>query len=284
MELRYGDLRIVNALARARLVASLAVHGQRSPVLVVADGADRFVLIDGYARVAGLGELGRDLVEAVLLDLSEPEALVLAHRLEAKRRRSALEEGWLVAELLERHGLSQRAIASRLQRSVSWVCRRLGLVRVLPEAIQRAVKRGVIPPHAAMKFLAPLARANRAQCETLVAALGNTAITDRQVERLYHGWKRADEPARERIMDKPWLFLQAEEASRAPPVVAEHDPAFPLIGDLDGIAALARRAKRRVRDGLLHELDDRRRALVMRSGQEASRAYEDLTAVLTQQT
>jgi ParB family chromosome partitioning protein len=246
---------------------------------VVADG-ERFVLVDGYTRVEALRELGRDLVEAVLLDVPEAEALILAHRLEAKRRRSALEEGWLIAELTAHHGLGQRAIATRLQRSVSWVSRRLSLVKVLPESVQGAVKRGLLPPHAAMKFLAPLARANKAQCEELVAALGNEVATDRQMERIYLGWKRADGPTRERIVQQPRLYLQAEGACRAQPVVPEGDPAFPLIGDLDAIAGLARRAKRRVGEGLMHELDEPRKTLVMRSQQAARLAFDNLSDLL----
>lgn len=283
--LRYSSLRVANALRRAQLVASLAAHGQQSPVLVVvSEGAERYVLIDGYARVEGLRELGRDLVAAAVLDVPETDALIVAHRLEAKRRRSALEEGWLLAELVDNHEMNQRTLAKRMQRSVSWVCRRLSLVKILPLSVQVAVQRGLVPPHAAMKHLVPLARANKTQCEELVHALGDRAVADREVERLYHGWKRADGPARERIVQQPRLFLQAEEASRSKPAVPGGDPASPLIRDLDGITALARRVRRRVDEGLLDELDQRRRKLVMRSRRKASDVFESLNKLMTNRT
>lgn len=284
LDLRYAGLRIVTAKDRARLVASLAEHGQRSAVLVVPAGEHRYVLVDGYARVEALGELGRDVVEAVVLDVPEPEAIMLAWRLESRRRRSALEEGWMIAELIRRHGLDQRRVAERLQRSVSWVSRRLALVRELPGRAQEAVKRGSMPAQAAMKYLVPLSRAKRDHCEQLVTALGDTPpVTVREVERLYLGWKRADEATRERIVHQPRLYLQAEAALEPEPAVPDGDPAALLLGDLEGIAGLSRRARRRLREGVLHELDARRRDLITRSSQESRLAFEGLTELLTEE-
>ncbi len=280
LELRYEALRIADASRQARLVASLAQHGQQSPVMVVAHGEDRFVLIDGYARVCALRQLGRDVVLVMALDTGEGEALILAHRLQSGRRTSALEEGWLITELLERHGLVRRTVAQRLQRSVSWVCRRLALVSALPEAVQTAVKQGLVPAYGAAKYLVPLARANAEHCGRLVAGLGKTPVSARQLERLYLGWRRADEQARRRIVDDPWLFLKAEEASRPEPAVPDGDPAAPLLGALDGIAGLCRQARRRIREGVLAELDGSRRRLVDRSAKEATLAFESLTQQL----
>lgn len=48
--------------------------------MVTPDG-DRYILLDGYARVRALRALGRDEVDALLLALPEAEALVLSHRL-----------------------------------------------------------------------------------------------------------------------------------------------------------------------------------------------------------
>lgn len=275
LELRYAALRILDAGRRGRLLTSLAIHGQQSPVLVVPAGAPPYVLIDGYARVEALRELGRDLVHAVLLDVGEPEALILAHRLAAKRRYSALEEGWLLVTLLE-HGLNQTTVATRLQRSVSWVSRRLALVKALPLSAEMAIRQGIMPAQAAMKYLVPLARAKHEHCERLVAGLDGRPLTVREMERLYLGWKRADDDGRERIVEQPWLYLRAEAASRPEPAVPPGDPAGPLLTDLDGLTSLSRRGRRRVREGLVDELDGRRRALVAGALTEARLACASL--------
>jgi len=282
LELRYADLRIDDAGRRAELVAKIALHGQQGAVLVIREG-ERYVLIDGYARVSALQELGRDLVEAVVLEVPEAEALVLAHRLEAKRPRSALEEGWLIAELIERHGLDQPAVASRLRRTQGWVSRRLGLVRALPESVQGAVRVGVVPAHAAAKYLVPMARAMRTHCEQLVDALGRDRITDREVGRLYTLWKAADAEHRLQIVTRPRLALKAAAAIQPAPPVPDGDPAAPLLADLDGIAGIARRARRRLDEGVLHELDARRRGLVTRSGTVATLAVQALVELLQEE-
>ncbi len=151
--LKYASLRVIDPGRVARLVGALSREDQRSPVLVVGDG----VLVDGYHRVEALRELGRDLVAAVRLEVSEPEALVLAWRLETGRRRNALEEGWLLAELIETHGRSQTTLATDLRRTRSWVSQRLGLVRSGRDEV--AVADG---PHRSGRVQSPCLRPERA--------------------------------------------------------------------------------------------------------------------------
>jgi ParB-like chromosome segregation protein Spo0J len=214
--LRYVGLRIRDAGAEARLAALMAEAGQTSPVIVVHDADGRPVLLDGYRRVRALGQLGNDTVIAIGLGLSEADGLVYCHRQETSRRRSVVEEGWLVRELLGQ-GPTLRAIGVALGRTASWVSRRMALVSALPESVEEAVRSGWVPPHAAMKSLVPLARANRPQCEQLVRALGKERVTTREMAQLYAAWRAGDDEVRERIASAPRLFLRAVEASAPEP-------------------------------------------------------------------
>jgi ParB/RepB/Spo0J family partition protein len=174
LELRYAPLRIRDAARAARMRASLAAHGQQSPVSVIAHGADdakHFVLIDGYLRVLAARLLAQDVIEAMVLPLAEADALIMAHRLEEIGRRSALEDGWLLEDLIQRHGLSQQELSKRLSRSHSSVSRRLSLVYLLPELAQSAVRDGFVPAQAAMKYLVPLSRDKREGCARIVQHL-----------------------------------------------------------------------------------------------------------------
>ncbi|MDI7269413.1 MAG: ParB N-terminal domain-containing protein [Myxococcota bacterium] len=238
--LRYKALRVMDPGRVSRLAASLSREGQRSPVLVVAGG----VLVDGYHRVAALEDLGRDVVNAVELPVCEAEALVLAWRLETGRRKTALEEGWLLAELAEVHGRSVSELAAEMRRAKSWVSERLGLVQRLPESVQEAVRQAKVPANAAMKSLVPMARANRSACERLVQALDGP-VTVRQVERLYAAWRKADDEGKERIVAQPMLLLKAEEATAAVPMDTEER----LARDFEAVAGLCRRARRQVQEG-----------------------------------
>jgi ParB-like nuclease domain len=241
LELRHRDLRIHDGEQRRRMIGSVAEIGQQVPVIVVRD-AERYVLIDGYLRVEALRRLHRDTVLATAWSLSEVEALV-HHRHLAVARRTAIEDAWLLGRLRD-SGLSLDEQARRLCRSKSWVSRRLGLLDALAATAQERVRAGTVPPHAAMKYLVPLARTNKRQCEQLLAGIGDTRVSDRELGALYVAWRRADRAGKERIVAEPLLFLRALSSTRAD---ADEPPS--LHKDLTAIAAIAWRASRRVRDG-----------------------------------
>jgi len=245
LDLRYRDLRVVDRERDARLLASLAGVGQKTPVLVVSGKGDWYVLIDGYRRVAGLLRLKADTVEALLLPITEPEGLILSHRMDSSCRKSALEEGWLLRELEDSHGMSRLEMASKLLRSSSWVSRRLGLVEVLPASVQEAVRAGKVGPHSAMKSLLPLARANREACELLVQNLGSAGAAVRQMDELWRAWRKGTGEERERIVSHPWLYLAAlSEVGRSD--APEPIPATESVRkDLASVGGICRRVKRK---------------------------------------
>jgi len=94
LELRYAGLRVRDAARTARMRASLAADGQQSAVTVIATttpSTHRYVLVDGYLRVAALRSLGRDIALAVCVELGDADALIMAHHLDETGRRSALD-------------------------------------------------------------------------------------------------------------------------------------------------------------------------------------------------
>ena len=76
LDRRWEHLRVREPHRQRRLLASLAESGQQTPIVVVAaEGQpDRYVVIDGYKRIAALEQLGRDTVEAMVWAMSEAEA------------------------------------------------------------------------------------------------------------------------------------------------------------------------------------------------------------------
>ncbi len=61
LDRRWEHLRVRHPARQRRLLASLADSGQQTPIVVAAQkcGADRYVVIDGYKRIAALEQLGR---------------------------------------------------------------------------------------------------------------------------------------------------------------------------------------------------------------------------------
>jgi len=246
LALKYAALRMRDPKEEARLLASLAEHGQQTPVWVVAvAGEIPFVLIHGYRRVRLLQTLRHDTVEALVLATSEVEALLLAHRLERNRTPSALEEAWFLRELTEVHRLSTKALAEQCLRTASWVSRRLALVRSLPAAVQEAVRTGKLCPHAAMKSLVPLARANPAHCEGLATALAASGerLSARRIEKLYAAYRAAPAEVREEIVANPLLFLRMDEELARPDAPEPAAPTAALLKGVEGLGGLARRTR-----------------------------------------
>jgi ParB family transcriptional regulator, chromosome partitioning protein len=244
LDRRYEHLRVRNPERQRRLLASLAASGQQTPIVVVAasEKPDRYLVIDGYKRVAALEQLGRDTVEAVVWPMSEAEALVLDRSMRFSEQETPLEQGWLLAELERRFGYSLEDLARRFDRSVSWVSRRLALVEQLPEAVQQRVRAGGISAHVAMKYLAPVARANANDCQRMADAFSKYRFSSRQAGELYAAWRDASPSIRQRILDSPELFLKAQQQLEPQPSsVAEE-----LLRDLTMVLSITNRAGRRL--------------------------------------
>ena len=131
-----------------------------------------------------------------------------------------------------------------------WVSRRLGLIAVLPALAEETVRAGTLPAQAAMKYLVPLARANRGQCERLVENLGRQRLSVRQIARLYAGWRAGNADQRQVIVERPLLYLELEEKQAAP--AAPADPGTEreqrLLRDLGLLAAICRRVREALRE------------------------------------
>jgi ParB family chromosome partitioning protein len=254
LDRRWEHLRVRHPGRQRRLLASLADSGQQTPIVVVAaEGqADRYVVIDGCKRIAALEQLGRDTVEAVVWPMSEAAAVLLDRSLRLSERETALEVGWLLAELERRFDYGLDELARRFDRSVSWVSRRLALVELVPEAIQQQVREGKIPAQVALKFLVPVARQSLEDCQRMASIFAEHHCDARQAGQLYGAWRKGSPTIRKRILDDPELFFKTQRQAQ------EKAPAAPgaeLLRDLEMVAAIVNRAQRRLAGAAATELD-----------------------------
>jgi ParB family chromosome partitioning protein len=256
LDRRWEHLRVRRPHRQRRLMASLAESGQQTPIVVVLspDHRDRYLVIDGHKRIAALEQLGRDTVEAVVWPMGEAEALLLDRSLRFSEHETALEQGWLLAEMEQRFGYGLDKLARRFDRSVSWVSRRLALVELLPESIQQQVREGKISAHVAMKFLVPVARINLEDCERMAAAFAQHHCNTRQAGQLYAAWRGGPPMIRQRLLDEPALFFKAQRQAEPKATAA---PAAELLRDLEMAAAMVNRATRRLAG--VAEMDGRQR-------------------------
>jgi len=255
LDRRWERLRVRHAARQRRLLASLAESGQQTPIVVVeVEGqVDRYVVIDGYKRIAALEQLGRDTVEAVVWPMSEAAAVLLDRSLRLSEHETALEVGWLLAELEQRFGYGLDELARRFDRSVSWVSRRLALTEVLPEAIQQQVRDGKILAQVAMKVLVPVARQSLEDCQRMAGIFAQHHCDTREAGQLYGAWRKGSPAIRKRILDDPELFFktQRQAQEKAPPGTGAE-----LLRDLEMVVAIVNRAQRRLAGAAATELDD----------------------------
>ncbi len=253
LDRRWEHLRVRHPARQRRLLASLAESGQQTPIVVVAaeGSADRYVVIDGYKRMAALEQLGRDTVEAVVWPMSEAGAVLLDRSLRLSEHESALEVGWLLAELEQRFGYGLDELARRFDRSVSWVSRRLALAELLPEAIQQQVREGKVVAQVAMKFLVPVARQSPEDCQRMAVIFAQHHCDTRQAGQLYAAWRRGSPAIRKRLLDEPEMFFKAQRQEVKPSTTT----AAELLRDLEMVAAIVNRAHRRLAGAAATELD-----------------------------
>jgi ParB family transcriptional regulator, chromosome partitioning protein len=245
LDRRWEHLRVREPHRQRHLLASLAESGQQTPIVVVVSKDDNqsYLVIDGHKRIAALRQLGRDTVEATVWPMSEVEALLLSRSLRLSPQESALEQGWLLSEMEQRFGYSLDQLARRFDRSVSWVSRRLALVELLPEVVQRHVREGSLPAQNAMKYLVPVARVSADDCERMAAAFVKYRCDARQAAQLYTAWREGSRVVRERILAEPELFLKTQrQPQTAKPAAVERD--------LEMALAILRRANRRLTEAL----------------------------------
>jgi ParB family chromosome partitioning protein len=258
LDRQWEHLRVRHPARQRRLLASLAESGQQTPIVVVAAEckADRYVVIDGYKRIAALEHLGRDTVEAVVWPMSESAAVLLDRSLRLSEQETALEVGWLLVELERRFGYGLDELARRFDRSVSWVSRRLALVEVLPEAIQQQVREGKIMAQVALKFLVPVARQSLEACQRMAAIFAQHHCDTREAGQLYAGWRQGSAAIRKRILDDPGLFFKTQRQAQekvAPPSNIQ------LLRDLEMVAAIVNRAQRHLAGAAAIELNRQQR-------------------------
>src|ERR1700740_2615806 len=256
LDRRWEHLRVRHPARQRRLLASLAESGQQTPIVVVAvavEGqADRYVVIDGYKRIAALEQLGRDTVEAVVWPMSEAAAVLLDRSLRLAEHETGLEGGWLRAGLEKGFDYGIDELARRFDRSVSWVSRRLALVEVLPEAIQQQVREGKILAQVALKFLVPVARQSLEDCQRMAVIFAQHHCETRAAGQLYAAWRQGSPAIRQRILDSPDLFFKTQRQAQEK---APSGTGAELLRDLEMVTAIVNRALRRLAGAAATELD-----------------------------
>jgi ParB family transcriptional regulator, chromosome partitioning protein len=212
LHLRYAHTRIYRPERVYALASSIERFGQILPVIVLREGVNSFVLIDGYLRVKAMGRCMRDTVIAEIWECKEEEALVEVLARAHSRKWDLLEEAALLRELHDQYHLSQSRIASLVGRKQGWVSGRLALYHALSEDLLELVQKGSISTWAATRVIAPIARAMPEHGKALSDNLSKASLSTRELALFFHHYQKANRKQRENMVREPFLFLKALHA------------------------------------------------------------------------
>jgi len=219
IHLRYAHTRIEWPERAIALASSIERFGQILPVIVLREGVNSFVLIDGYLRVKAMKRCLRDTVIAEIWEGKEEEALVQILARTNSRKWDLWEEAALIRELHDQYHLSQSRIASMVGRKQGWVSGRLALYHALSEDLLESIRKGAISTWAATRVIAPIARAIPEHAKMLSDNLSKASLSTRELVLLFRHYQKANRNQREKIVRDPFLFLKAlhakEEATEA---------------------------------------------------------------------
>jgi ParB-like chromosome segregation protein Spo0J len=206
-----------------------------------------WVLIDGYRRVQALRRVGCDLARVLLWNCDVAQGLLAVLSGSQSRAYAPIEQALLLREL-QGLGLSQQEMARRSGRDVSWVSRRLQLVSELPDSVLTAVREGRLSCWAATRVLSPLARANSKHAEALLMAVREQALSTRELRLWLQHYQSATRQTRERMVQHPKLFLQAQLAQEQQPDVERlrAGPEGQCLQELQRLRWLLRRVRGRL--------------------------------------
>jgi ParB family chromosome partitioning protein len=216
--------------AMRELRESIAQHGVLVPILVrpvAGPGGARYQIVAGERRWRACGDLGLDLIPAVVRDDIDDRAAIELALVENLQRRNIdpMEEARALRTLLEL-GYNQEELAHRLGKSPAHISERLRLT-TLPEPIQELVLEGRLSSSAA-RNVARLP--DRARQQAVAIELANGRYTMRQVEALMRELRTPAEP--------PTPEPASTEPPLAEPPLAEPPLAEPgVVVDLEPLRA-----------------------------------------------
>ena len=207
LDLRYSHTRIKSDKNLVTLTNSIQKYGQIVPGLAISE-QERYVLIDGYKRLAALKACGHDCITLELTIAEEHDSLFTLLAQNNERKLEVIEQAALIQELHGHFSASFSEIGTRLGRSKSWVKRRLDLIESLPEEVYQAVMTGKLSSWAASRILVPLARANEQDCLELTRKIIKDPLSTRELVQLYKHYGKSNRTVRDRIIANPALFIK----------------------------------------------------------------------------
>jgi ParB family transcriptional regulator, chromosome partitioning protein len=188
----------------AELAASIRTRGLLQP-LVLRQVGDHYELLAGERRYRAAQLAGIDRLPALIREGDDPLEIALIENIQ-REDLSPLEEAEALAQLIERHGYSHRAVGDLIGKSRPYVSNMLALTR-LPDSVKEEVQRS--GNSISRELLMGVAR--QPTLDEAVALWKRVRLTTISV-RSFREQKTGPKPERNRLTD---VILAAKRLNRA---------------------------------------------------------------------
>jgi len=181
------------------LVLSIKESGQWEPVLVRAlSDSGEYQILSGHCRVRAIRRLKRSTVLCQVLACDDRAAkLIFCSSRMLTRSLSAIEEAFILKELVAGDSMTMAAAGQLFGRSKWWVSRRLKLLDDLEPAVQAEVGRGKLQPRLAQE-LCRVPRGTPDQLR-LLSLIREYHLSKEELAHLVDHWLKADEAEKDKL-------------------------------------------------------------------------------------
>ena len=238
---RLSPLRLPDNEELLAVRQSLARHGQLQAV-VVFEAEGLLEVIDGFKRVHAARALGWSEITVTITRVHPVDAKVHLLELQQGRGLCELEEGFVVQSLHREDGLSQGAIAQRIGRHKSWVCRRLLLAEGLDPVLHSDLRLGLLKARVAVA-LAALPRGNQPPAAEVASRRG---LTVRQTTLMVAELQAASTPAEWQLRLTHWREGHREPSVSKRAARVMRSQADAIATDIASLCRIAARLEARL--------------------------------------
>src|SRR6266496_2815198 len=218
LDLRYQGLRVQEASAEGRLLASITQRGIEEPLEGVPVEAVN-VLLNGFKRYRCARRLHLATVPYVSLGRDEVAGILTLLRMSRSKTLSILEQAGFIDELKNVRRLTVAEIAEELSVSKSWVSMRLGLMEEMSRVVREKLFSGAFPVYPYMYTLRQFMRMNkvpRQEIDQFVVAVSGKKLSVREIEQLAHRCFRGPASFRQEVF-KGNIALPLARLKQVPP-------------------------------------------------------------------
>ena len=185
LDTRFEHTRIRNTILEMNLLASITERDILDPIQVVpCENKDVYAILDGFKRYRCAFKLKINTIPAEIIADDTVEGILTFIRRQQKKGLTILDQAALVEELHTRYHMSIYDIASKLERSPSWVSLRLGMLKEITPLVREKIMTGAFPARVYMYSIKGFTRVNREsseRVETFVKAVSGKKLGTRDL-------------------------------------------------------------------------------------------------------